>query len=305
MLQIPKGFAVSSRGETNLGTDNGQVLVSVEGGQPIPIAGVGRTFEQETLAHAQFLMPTAGFDRVMGTDCTPIWDLALSAANTPTIDQFWTGGVVQFSAAGANQVALNPVTPGGATYNSVIGNSFRSRVVPWFIRAREYIGYGLSAPPGSLPVIFTPGKELVLLSLNASYVGGAGTGHCIELVGMGSVHPTQVQLRLGGNSFAPGPTNVSVGQDGNLGAYNSLMPVNSFFDVALYFDGTKLYWAFSGNYNNPANQLDAAKGQLLSMGQDCGAVTVNSSATPDITIGAGFKLDALACAYASETGGKF
>ena len=289
----------------------GALWASVKGGAFVPLATainahpVGFNFADETLALAQLLMPQCGFDRVIGTDFTPTWEASFSAANTPTIDQYWTGGVMQFGGAaggvGTNQLALNPVTPGAATYNNVLGNIRRTRAVPWFARARVFIG---STAPS--PAIFTVGKEVVLLSLDASYVGGAGITHNIQLVGMGSVHPTQVQVRLQGSTDFPGPTNVSTGPDGNFGVYNSLFPANQFVNIALYFDSTKLYWAFSDYYGNSNNVLDAAKGQLQAMPYDAGAVTVNASPTggQDTTIGSAFKLDALAMAYCSETGNR-
>jgi len=288
---------------------NGALVATDGPGPGFPLAQ-SRGFVYDTLSLAQLLMPNAGFDRVFGTDFAPIWEAALSAANTPTIDQRWTGGVVQFNAGGANQVALNPVTPGGATYNPVLGfagTAFRTRAVPWFARARVYVGAASQAVqpnPTTQSVIFTPAKELVLLSVDGSYVGGPGLTHNIQLVGIGSTHPTQVQLRLQGGSQFAGPTVVSAGPDANMGIYGSRFPINQFFNVALYYDSTRLYWAFSDNYNNPLNVADATLGQLLAMPQDAGAVTVNSSPTgiQDLTIGAGFKIDALAMAYASETG---
>lgn len=279
----PTGASVFQRrgGAASVSNDDGVSF--------LPIDVAGRMFERETLAIARSLMPTLGFNRVMGTDFLPIWEAALSAANTPTIDGFFNGGVVQFSAGGANQIALNPVTPGAATYNPIIGNAFQTRATAWFIRGRFLI---------NAPTLTAGSTELVLLSMDSSYVGGAGLGHSIQLVGMSSVHLNQFQIRTQGGNFAAGPNNFSLGQDGYLGGYNGLMPINQWFTACLFFDGVSLRWMFQDVYN-PSNFLDARLGQMDSMPQDAAAVTVNSSpgGTPDITIGNNFKCDALAIAY--------
>jgi hypothetical protein len=253
-------------------------------------------FATETLYIAQSLMPSMGFNRVLGTDFDPIWEAALSAANTPVVDitKVGTGGIVSFSGVGTSSLALNPVTPGSATYNPVLG-AFASRAAAWMVRARLLIN----------ATAFTAGTTIVLLSLDGSGVGGGGATHKMQIVSNPTLNPQQTYVRL--QSAAAGPADYSTGPDGLLNGSGSGLTANQFVNVTLYFDGVRLRWMF-GNQYNALNVLDAtvlsvpasggsAIGQLDDMPDDATSVTMSST---DTTIGANFKVDALAIAYCAN-----
>lgn len=286
--------------------DGGVPSVSVNGGPLQPIAGFGFGFDDETLAIAKALMPGLGFGRKLGTDFTPIWEAALSAANTPVIDiaREGTGGVVSFSGAGASSVALNPVTPGAATYNPILG-LFACKCAGWLLRAKIFIN----------ATAFTAGTAIVLCSLDGSGVGGSGATNKIQIVSNPTLSPRQTYVRL--QNTSGGPSDWSTGQDGYLGGPGSLLMPNQWTTVTLYFDGVFIRWMF-GDQFNALNKLDAtvlavpasggaAIGQLdwmpgvAAAGSDS-ACSVTMSST-DTTIGANFKADALAIAYCPNVEG--
>ena len=271
-------------GQGYLSTDGTTLMLSTPGKAARSVGNAGRMFEKETLDLAQKYFPDAGFNRCVGTDFTPVWEASLAGTSLPTIDPLYDGGVVQFGAGGTSQVALNPTTPGGTAYNPIIGSQFQTRATPWLIRGRMLIN----------ATQFTNGTETVLLSMDDGVSLGGAT-HMIQLVGMGAVDTSMVQIRLRGGNFFTGPTNVGIGKDGVLGGDGGI-PVNQMFNIVLYFDGTKIGWMINDKFD-PTNTLDATKGQMLAMPQLVGWVTVNSSASNDTTIGNNFKLDALACAY--------
>lgn len=247
------------------------------------------TFAEDTLFAAQRLMPDRGFNRVMGTDFLPITEASLSAAGTPVVDPTQAGGVVKFSGT-AGQLALNPVTPGAATYNPILG-SFESMAAPWLMRGRFMIN----------ATAFTAATSVILLSLDGSGVGGGGATHKIQLLSVGSTHAQQLFIRL--QNAALGPIDVSCGPDGILGGANALVPVNQWFYATLYFDGVNIRWAFQDQFNalNLLNALNMAAPNMDAMPNDATSVTVQNT---DTTIGANFMVDAVAIAYCAALGNK-
>lgn len=191
--------------------------------------------------------------------------------------------------------AVTAAARSASTYSPIIGNQFQTRAVPWFARARLFIN---ATQVGAT-------NELVLLSVDKSTTGLAnGVGH-IQLViiaagGSGPPSPTQVRVRLRGGAFTAGPVDFSAGPDGNLGVFGSYLPVNQWFNVALWFDLETIRWAFSDIYNNPANALNGLAHQLDAMPPDAGCVTVNSSALNDTAIGTNYLIGGLAMAYATS-----
>jgi hypothetical protein len=268
--------------------------VSVNGGNYGPLGAAPVDFVAETLALARALMPTLGFNRQAGSDLAPLWEVALTGgANAPVVDitKVGTGGVLSFSGAGTSGIALNPVTPGAATYNPILG-AFACRCAGWMVRARVLIN----------ATTFTAATTVVLCSLDGSGVGGGGATHKIQIVSNPTLSAQQTYVRL--QSAAAGPVDYSTGADGMLAGPGSLLPFNNWTTVTLFFDGIKLRWMF-GDQFNPLNFLDATVlsvpasggasiGQLDDMPDDATSVTMSSS---DLTIGANLKVDAIAIAY--------
>jgi hypothetical protein len=259
---------------------------------PLGTTQVPTSFAEETLLIARQLMPDRAFNRVLGSDGTPITEFSLSAAGTPVVDPTQAGGVVKFSGT-AGQLALNPVTPGAATYNPILG-SFDSMSTPWFIRGRALLNFQA----------FTAATSVILASLDGSGVGGGGATHKIQLLSVGSSVGGAQQLFIRLQNATLGPTDVSCGPDGLLGGANGLVPVNQYFTYSLYFDRVNIRWAFQDQYNNPINLLNgmAMTGPNMdAMPNDATSVTLQNT---DTTNGANIFIDALAIAYCSASGNK-
>jgi hypothetical protein len=268
------------------------LVQSTDGAAPIAIttAPIPCSFIEETLLIAQQLMPDRAFNRVVGTDFTPITEASLSAAGTPVVDPTQAGGWVKFSGT-AGQLALNPVTPGAATYNPILG-TFDSMASPWLIRGRAMLNFQA----------FTAATSVILASLDGSGVGGGGATHKIQLLSIGSTHLQQLYIRL--QNATLGPIDVSAGPDGLLGGANSQVAVNQPFTYTLYFDRVNIKWAFNDQYNNPINLLNGAAmsgPNMDAMPNDATSVTLQNT---DTTNGANISIDALAIAFRAAQGNK-
>lgn len=279
---------------TRFAAPGGVPQFSYNGGPFIPFLTARQGFVRDTLTLAQMLNPGLGFNEVVGTNGTPAWEYALSGTNTPTRNTYFSGGGLAFVGTANSWVALNPTTPGGAAYSPIIGNQFQTRAVPWFLRARLFIN----------ATQVSANSELVLLSLDKSTTGGSNAVGHIQLViiaagGSGPPSTTQCRIRLRGGAFTAGPVDFSCGPDGNLGTFGSYLPVNQWFNVAMWFDLETIRWAFSDIYNS-ANALNGLAHQLDAMPPDVGCVTCNSSALNDTTIGANYLIGGLAFAYAQS-----
>lgn len=253
--------------------------------------------KDETLLLVRKLMPDRGFNRCVGTDFVPIWEASLSATGTPVLDagapppSAFGGGVVKFSAT-AGQLALNPTTPGGASYNPVVG-SFDSRGQPWAIEGKALLNF----------TAFTAATSLVLASFDNSTTGVAAGTHSIQLLSAGSTHPQQLFVQLK-NAAGNGPL-VPCGPDGILGGADSYVVPNQWFKYLLYFDGFNIRWAFNDQFNN-ANRLDATGtvsglGNMDNLPDDASAVVLSNS---DTTNGANIYIDSLTFAYCATVGNK-
>lgn len=285
-------------GDTLVDRIAGAIAYSNDNGATwIPLGQNPLSFAEETKLLAQILMPDRAFNRCVGTDFVPIWEASLSATGTPVIDagapppSAFGGGVVKFSAT-AGQLALNPTTPGGATYNPILG-SFESMATPWAIRGKALLNF----------TAFTSATNLVLASLDNSTTGVAAGTHSIQLLSAGSTHAQQLFVQLK-NAAGNGPL-ISCGPDGILGGANSYVVPNQWFWYTLYFDGVSIRWAFNDQFN-PANRLDATGttpgiGNMDNMPNDATAVVLSNT---DTTNGANIYVDALAFAYCATVGNK-
>jgi hypothetical protein len=282
---------VSNINELRLARINGAFMQSNDGGAYSLVGAQSPTgFAHETLLIAQQLMPDRAFNRSMGTDFLPITEASLSAAGTPVVDPTQAGGWVKFSGT-AGQLALNPVTPGAATYNPILG-TFDSMASPWLIRGRAMLNFQA----------FTAATSVILASLDGSGVGGGGATHKIQLLSIGSTHLQQLYIRL--QNATLGPIDVSAGPDGLLGGANSQVAVNQPFTYTLYFDRVNIKWAFNDQYNNPVNLLNGAAmsgPNMDAMPNDATSVTLQNT---DTTNGANISIDALAIAYRAALGNK-
>lgn len=256
-----------------------QAVISVKNtiGVPLSDIPVDSTFSEETLGLAKELMPTLGITRHMGSGFTPQHEVARPAANPPTLDATFTGGVFQFGAV-ASSLALNPVTPASATYNPILG-SFGAKSQPWMMRGRFFLNV----------TDFTAATSCVFLSLEDTGVGGGAANHKIQFLSLGTTSTRQTYIRVQG---ATGPADVSTGPDGLLGGVNGI-PINQWFTLWLAFDLVNVRWAVNDRFN-ALNKLDAIPGQLDSMPSDVASVVCSST---DTTVSTNFKIDDLSIAY--------
>lgn len=261
----------------------GTVQTSDDNGQTFrPIGNLSTRFDNETLAFAQKVMPDfARLFRPIGTDLLPATEASLSTAPAaPVIDLTRAGGWYGLANA---KVALNPVAPGGTTYNPVLG-SVDAMTRPWMLRGRAIL---LTSTFGGA------GTFCVFLSLDGSSAGGGGGGHAIQVMSTGSSSSTQVYLWLF-NAAIPGGQQFSMGPDFVLGAVGGI-PVSQPFTYALWFDMVNLRWALNDKIN-PANVLSVPN--LDAFPSDATAVNTSN----DAGVATNFKVDALACAFAAAVG---
>lgn len=278
----PFVILTDSSGSSIVERKNGIASVSDDAGQSWRTLSVAADFAEETLQVAQAAIPDLGIDRKIGTGFAPIWEVAIPGATPPVVDTLFAGGVVQFSAAGASSMALNPTTPGGTAYGPVLG-AFGSKSRPWLLRARLLIN----------AAAFTNATSIVLLGLDNSTTFTNATRK-IQLLSIGTTAQpgaTQVFVRLTGSG---GTSDVSGGPDCVLGGIAGI-PVNQWFTLTLYFDGINVRWMVNDR-PNALNLLRADTGQLDNMPSDATGVVCTGN---DTTIGANLKYDDLAFAYCS------
>jgi hypothetical protein len=210
------------------------------------------SFEAESIAWFKQWMPQNRLNRSVGSDLKAPWEVALSAANPPTVpaaNLTSSGGILTFPAA-ASQFALNPTAPGATTYAPILA-LYASRGAPWGLRGRALLKFSA----------FSNGT-VALLSLDG---GLANPTHKIQLVSNPTLSAQQTYIRLQGATG--GPADYSTGPDGLLGGTGSQLGVNVMCTFALFFDDGRVRWNFGDQYN-PLNVLD---GTLLSVPDSGGA----------------------------------